>query len=323
MSTELAVYEPDPQELDIFRKHFAPATTTNDEWSIFLETCRTYRLSPMRKQIYLVSRYDSQKKRNVATPQISIGGLRALALRTSEFEGTTEPEWGDEEGNWYKLWPKSKGLYPYAARIGVYRRGFRAPVWGVAYFHELAQKTKEGNLTRFWATMGLHMIAKCALADALRGAFEEEVGGLYLHEEMNQADADGAVVSVIPVVDQDDPETNEALKETARQQSPAKAQNYTHTATQAAPEQHQSTQDLSSVPSAATIRARVEQEKPKNPVNGQAMNWPSFLAYAMSGKIRSSNGKLTVAGLMKMGDELPPDYCAMLAAALEKTRQVA
>jgi phage recombination protein Bet len=324
MTEALAIYEPDPQELDIFRKHFAPAQTTNDEWSIFLETCRTYRLSPMRKQIYLVSRYDGQKKRQVATPQISIGGLRALALRTREFEGTTEPEWGDKEGNWYKLWPEAKGPHPYAARIGVYRRGFRAPVWGVAYFHELAQKTKEGNLTRFWQTMGLHMISKCALANALRGAFEEEVGGLYIHEEMNQADADGAVVNVIPVVDQDDQGTNEALKETVRQQTPAPVSSPTNAAPQARsngtakPASAQPvTVDPGNVPpSAAAIRHRVEAEKPKDPQTGKAMNWPTFLSYAFADKIRV--GQTTVPKLMQLGDEFGPDQCTVMAAALQK-----
>lgn len=212
------VWEPDQQEMDIYRRHYAPANTTDEEWEIFLETCRAYRVSPIRRQIYLVGRYDSVKKRMVNTPQISIGTLRLLALRTKEFEGTTEPEWGDEEGNWYKLWPKHLGPHPYAARIGIYRRGFRSPVWGIVYFHERAQKKSEqngGGLTKFWNDQGINMITKCAEADGLRKAFEEECGGIYLHEEMNQADADSSVVTIIPEVDTSDPETNEALKETA------------------------------------------------------------------------------------------------------------
>src|SRR5271154_18647 len=134
----LALTDP-TEELDIFKKHFAPANTPNDAWQIFIEKCRTYRLSPMRGQMCLVGRWDSSAGKTVYTPQITIGGLRALALRTGQFEGTTEPEWGDEEGNFYKLWPKKLGKHPYAARIGVYRAGFRAPVWGVAYFDEKAQ----------------------------------------------------------------------------------------------------------------------------------------------------------------------------------------
>jgi len=218
--TAIAVWEPDQQEMDMYRRHYAPQNTTNDEWEIFLETCRAYRVSPIRRQIYLVGRYDAAKKRMVNTPQVSIGTLRLMALRTNEFEGTTEPEWADEEGNWHTCWPKSKGKHPYAARVGVYRKNFRTPVWGVVYFHEVAQTTKDnqGNkrYTKFWEDSGIHQLAKCAEADALRKAFEEECGGAYIHEEMLQADSDRPPVSVIPVVEEDDAETNDALKETAQ-----------------------------------------------------------------------------------------------------------
>lgn len=211
-SKSLALTDP-TEELDIFKKHFAPANTPNDAWQIFIEKCRTYRLSPMRGQMCLVGRWDSSQNKNVYACQITIGGLRALALRTGQFEGTTEPEWGDSEGNWYKLWPERLGKHPYAARIGVYRTGFRTPVWGVAYFDEKAQTKRGGGLTHFWDKMGKLMILKCALADALRGAFEEECGGLYLHEEMLQADSEKPVITIVPEVEPN--EENEALKQTA------------------------------------------------------------------------------------------------------------
>ncbi len=213
---ELAVWEPNPQEMDIYRRHFAPPSTTDTEWEIFLEVCRTYRVSPLRKQIYLIGRWDNAKKRMINTPQISIGGLRGMALDTGQFEGTTEPQWGDEEGNWYSLWPKRLGTHPYAARIGVYRRGFRAPVWGVAYFDEMAQTTGKGDdkrLTQFWETKGRLMILKCAEAAGLRAAFEERCGGLYIHEEMNQADAEAMSITIIPEVGSSE---NEALQDTAK-----------------------------------------------------------------------------------------------------------
>lgn len=219
--TALAVWEPDAREMDLYRRHYAPQTTTNDEWEIFLETCRVYHISPLRRQIYLVGRYDSVKKRTVNVPQVSIGTLRLMALRTQEFEGTTEPEWADEDGTWFTCWPKAKGKHPYAARVGIYRKNFRKPVWGVVYFHEVAQttdvwengrKTGEKRFTRFWEESGIHQLAKCAEADGLRKAFEEECGGVYLHEEMLQADSDNPVVSIIPEVDNSE---NDALVATS------------------------------------------------------------------------------------------------------------
>lgn len=226
-SAALAVWEPDSREMDLYRRHYAPASTTDDEWEIFKETCRVYRISPIRKQIYLVGRYDSVKKRTINVPQVSIGTLRLMALRTREFEGTTEPEWGDEDGNWFTCWPKAKGKHPYAARVGVYRKNFRKPVWGVVYFHEVAQttdvwengrKTGEKRFTHFWEDAGIHQLAKCAEADGLRKAFEEECGGVYIHEEMLQADSDTPIISIIPVVDEGNTDTNDALRETAHAQ---------------------------------------------------------------------------------------------------------
>ena len=285
--TSITTWEPDTRELDIFRKHFAPEKTTDSEWETYLETCRTYRLSPMRKQIYLVSRWDSIKSRMCATPQISIGGLRALALRTGQFEGTTEPEWGDEEGNWYKLWPKAKGPYPYAARIGVYRHGFRAPVWGVAYFHELAQKKKDGSLTKFWADMGIHMIQKCCLADALRGAFEEEVGGLYLHEEMNQADADGVVVNIVPEPAGD---TNEALQQTAA--ATVEERSASRQTTSLA-------NDQNTPPTIAELKTMLEQANLLNDT-GAYMTWSDLIALSFEKDIQ--NG-YTVEKIIALGNK--------------------
>lgn len=315
-SMAVANWMPDQQELDIFKKHFAPKDTTAEEWSIFLETCRMYRLSPMRKQIYLIGRYSQEKNRKVNTPQISIGGLRAKALETHEFEGTTEPEWGDEDGNWYKLWPKKLGKYPYAARIGVYRKNFRAPKWGVAYWDGLAQyagKDDKKRLTHFWEDMGPHMLIKCAEADALRGAFEEVCGGLYIHEEMQQADGDN-VVTVIPVVDQSDPETDEVLKETAKNArsnggvAPAPAQTETN----------KKPTPLNKIPVKSAIKKDVENGGYAAP-GGGILKWVDFVELAFSKQLNAK--QFTRDQLLSA--EWNPKYCEHAAAFLATLKKAA
>ena len=114
--------------------------------------------------------------------------------------------WCDESGRWVDVWLKPTP--PAAAKVGVYRTGFREPCYGIALFSEYAAKTKSGGLTKFWATMPALMIAKVAEALALRKAFPQELSGLYTTEEMSQADngrkpAQAAPVTV--VVDEDVP----------------------------------------------------------------------------------------------------------------------
>lgn len=48
---------------------------------------------------------------------------------------------------------------------------------------------QEMELTDMWSRGGPHMLAKCALALCLRRAFPARMSGMYLHEEMHQADA--------------------------------------------------------------------------------------------------------------------------------------
>src|SRR6185436_19844055 len=75
-----------------------------------------------------------------------------------------------------------------AARVGVLRSDFAEPLWGVARFDSYAQRTRAGELTRFWRAMPDIMLAKAAESLALRKAFPLELAGLYSDEDMSQAD---------------------------------------------------------------------------------------------------------------------------------------
>jgi hypothetical protein len=77
---------------------------------------------------------------------------------------------------------------PSAAKVGVWRRGFREPVWGIALFDEYKQTKSDGKLNSMWAKMGANQIAKCAESLALRKAFPRDLSGMYSKEEMAQAE---------------------------------------------------------------------------------------------------------------------------------------
>lgn len=187
-------YKPDEREIAIFKKSFAPRATA-DEWQLFLYTCEAYGLSPLKKQIYMVTRWDNATNSNKTMPQISIDGLRLLAQRTGDYQGQVGPFWCGDDGQWVDVWLKRE--MPRAARVGVWRKDFREPLFKVVLFDAVVGTKKGGEPNHFWQKMGPHMLSKCAEAAALRAAFPE-VDGLYIHEEMNQADEEASMITVVP-----------------------------------------------------------------------------------------------------------------------------
>jgi phage recombination protein Bet len=161
---------------------------TDSELALFINQCKRTGLDPFTKQIYFIK--DKNGKVTICT---SIDGLRLIAERSGKYQGQTEPQWCGEDGVWRDVWLSKEP--PAAARIGVYKEGFKAPVYGVALFTEYAGyysyddkfgKYKKGDLTHMWDKMRAHMISKIAEAIAFRKAFPNDLSGLYATEEVSQ-----------------------------------------------------------------------------------------------------------------------------------------
>ena len=145
---------------------------TPDELKLFAYACQRTGLDPFSKQIYAI-------KRGKMTIQVGIDGLRSIAERTGQLDGS-ETYWCGEEGDWKDVWLGKAP--PAAAKTIVYRKGSGHPFVGVARFQDY--NAGQG----LWSKMAAAMLAKCSEALALRKAFPADMSSLYTADEMEQTE---------------------------------------------------------------------------------------------------------------------------------------
>lgn len=162
------------EQLDIIKNQIAKKCT-DDELALFVQVCKKRELDPFARQIYAIKRGDQM------TIQVSIDGLRLQAQRSGKYKGQSTPLFCGADGVWTDVWLAS--IPPVAAKVSIYHADFVEPMVCVARYASYSQ-----TANNLWKTMPDVMLAKCAEGLAIRKAFPLETSGLYLEEEMHQAE---------------------------------------------------------------------------------------------------------------------------------------
>lgn len=148
---------------------------TPQEMGLFAADAHQRGLSIIKRQIY------ATKFNGKMTIMVGIDGFRAQAESHPDYAGQDGPYWCGADGRWLDVWLESDP--PRAAKVGVYRKGFVNPIYAVALW------TEYGSIRDMWKKYPTVMLAKCAESAAIRKAFPDKLGGVYVEEELDKSTA--------------------------------------------------------------------------------------------------------------------------------------
>ena len=181
------------KQLDLIARTVAPGLEP-EEFQLFCHVARVRHLDPLQRQIHAVKRNQYDKTLNggrggytkVMTIQTGIDGYRSIANRTGLYMPSDKSALLEDAGTaamritmWVKKYhPVSGSWHEFSA---------------TAYYREFVQTRKDEKLgpvpNSMWEKMPLNQLTKCAEALALRKGWPEELGGIYVDEEMQHADS--------------------------------------------------------------------------------------------------------------------------------------
>ncbi|WP_406303660.1 recombinase RecT [Streptomyces sp. NBC_00885] len=172
--------------------------------AMFFHYCVRTGLDPFARQIYMIGRTNWKAAENPDEPdktwtiQTGIDGFRTVAHRAAakaeESISYEDTVYYDSEGKAHEVWLSK--AYPAAVKVTVLRGAARFPF--IARWDEFAptyydRKNSTYVVAKMWQQMPAHMLRKCAEAGSLRMAAPQDLSGVYVDEEMEQADAEAVV----------------------------------------------------------------------------------------------------------------------------------
>lgn len=154
-----------------FIEKYAPGAT-DIELAEFISKAITDQAVP-GEDIYFI-----KYKGSPASIQYSINWMTRKANETGDFVGFTDPEYQDKDGIWSRFW-ESKTNAPHACRIGIIKRNTDKIGYSTVRWDERAKNQAEWKTNK----QPVHMLTKCAKAQALRDAGFKGCSGKYVAEE--------------------------------------------------------------------------------------------------------------------------------------------
>jgi phage recombination protein Bet len=154
--------------------------------SVFFHFCQQTGLDPFARQVCLIKRRENIDGNWVDkwTTQIQIDGFRVIRDRVAARLGVTveyeDTIWYDHDGTERKVWLEDGP--PAACSFAVLKDGRRYPA--VVRYKALVQTTRAGDPNTMWTKMDAEQLEKCAEAKALRRAFPNDLGGVYVDGEL-------------------------------------------------------------------------------------------------------------------------------------------
>jgi phage recombination protein Bet len=180
------------ERVELIKRTICPKGIGEDEFALFIEQCKRSGLDPLLKEAFCVARRQNagnRDKPNWVTRyefQPSEAGMLARAERFPDFKGIqasavyAEDEIIVDQGKGevvHRFNPaKRKG-----SLVGAWSRVVREGKLPVVVWLDFAGYVQQ---TPLWAKIPTTMIEKCARVAALRKAYPEAFGGLYVREEM-------------------------------------------------------------------------------------------------------------------------------------------
>ncbi len=173
MDTQLATISKDKIVEYLDSVGLGQSLTANEKVQFF-NVCLAYNLNPIKKEIYAV-KYGQN-------PASIIVGYETY-IKRAERSGKLDGYEVRTEGN-----IKDGSL---KAIITIYRKDWSRAFVHEVYYSEYVQRTKDGQVTKFWHEKPITMLKKVAISQGFRLCFSDENGGLpYSEEEINVKDVE-------------------------------------------------------------------------------------------------------------------------------------